>query len=257
MFLNLPEHEDDGRHQLRHAFYALNCSEEEKAAFDRRFKVRLVNGYGLSEAFTIAVLAPIYGDDGYPAVGRPAFGREIRIVGPDGHDVEPGGKGEIWISGVPGRTIMAGYLNDPEATRAALIDGAWLRTGDVGYFDGDGCLHFFDRGKDVIKRGGENVSTNEVERVLTSHPAVAEVTVFGVPDPICDQAVKAAVILAPGAQVSEGELKLFCGQRLAKFKVPSLFEFRTELPKTSIGKIRKAVLLEEHNREAKNESCGR
>jgi crotonobetaine/carnitine-CoA ligase len=143
---------------------------------------------------------------------------------------------------------MAGYLHDPEATKAAILDGRWLRTGDIGRIDAEGFLHFCDRRKEVIKRGGENVSALEVEAILATHPLVAEAAVFGVPDHIMDQAVKAVVVPHPDAEISEPELISYCAEHLARFKVPSIIEFRLQLPKTSIGKIQKFILLEEHLR---------
>jgi crotonobetaine/carnitine-CoA ligase len=248
MFLQQPEDVLESDHTLRHVMYALNCSLEEKAEYERRFKARLVNGYGLSEAFTIAAVAPLYGPDHYPAAGLPAVCRDIRIIDDLGVDVPVGATGEILVGGTPGRTIMAGYLHDPEATKAVILDGRWLRTGDIGRIDAEGFLHFCDRRKEVIKRGGENVSALEVEATLATHPLVAEAAVFGVPDHIMDQAVKAVVVPYPDAEISELELISYCAEHLAKFKVPSIIEFRLQLPKTSIGKIQKFILLEEHLR---------
>ncbi|MFC7659177.1 hypothetical protein ACFQV8_26250 [Pseudonocardia benzenivorans] len=136
---------------------------------------------------------------------------------------------------------MLGYHNDPEATARTLVDG-WLHTGDNAYVDEKGYFYFFDRGKDMIKRAGENVSTVEVESVLLDHPEIVEAAVIGVVDPIRDEAVKAFVALAAGSTLTVEAIQEHCATRLARFKVPTIVEIRDELPKTSIGKIEKKLL---------------
>ncbi|MFT4286982.1 AMP-binding protein [Nocardioides sp.] len=236
-----PERETDRDHALRRTFYALNISTEEKERFEKRFGVELINAYGLSETMTLVTLAPVFGPKRWPSIGMPSAGRVVRLVDEDGNDVGPGEVGQIVVQGVPGRTIMKGYHDNPEATARAIRDG-WLYTGDSAWADEQGYLYWFDRSVDMIKRAGENISTLEVESALVEHPAVAEVAVVGVPDPIRDQAVKAVVVLVPGAAATAEELADFCSERLARFKVPTEFEFLTELPKTSIGKVSKGVL---------------
>jgi crotonobetaine/carnitine-CoA ligase len=139
---------------------------------------------------------------------------------------------------------MAGYYGDPAATSAAVRDG-WLHTGDKAYADPEGYLFFFDRKKDMIKRAGENVSATEVENVLNGHPEVDEVAVVGVPDPVRDQAVAAVVVRVAGATCGPDELAAYCRERLARFKVPTVFEFRAALPRTSVGKLKKAELRDQ------------
>ena len=239
-----PERPTDRDHRIRRTFYALDISVEEKDRFEKRFGVELINGYGLSETMTLVAIAPVFGPKRWPSIGRPSEGRQVRLVDENGQDVAPGEVGEIVVAGVPGRTIMKGYHNNPEATAKAIRDG-WFHTGDSAYADEDGYLYWFDRSVDMIKRAGENVSTLEVEGVLAEHPAVAEVAVIGVPDPVRDQAVRAVVVLADGAAPDEEALVAHCAERLAKFKVPTEFEFRGGLPKTSIGKVSKGVLRAE------------
>jgi carnitine-CoA ligase len=237
-----PERPDDAEHQLRRVGYAINISDAEKEAFERRFGVELLNGYGLSEAMTEVTVAPVYGERRWPSIGRPTLGREVRIDHPSG-EAAAGEIGEILVKGVPGRTIMQGYYRDPEATAATIVDG-WLHTGDNGYFDADGFLYFYDRAKDVIKRGGENVSATEVETTLTGHPAVALAAVIGIPDPIRDEAVMAFVVPEPGAEPGEEELRQHCAEQLARFKVPTVIRLVDSLPTTSIGKVEKKTLRE-------------
>lgn len=236
-----PPSENDLEHSLRRVGYAINVPESEKQEFERRFGVELINGYGLSEAMTEVTVCPTHGEKRWPSIGRPAIGREVRTVDPSGNETEPGMVGEIVVHGVPGRTIMQEYYKDPEATAGAIRDG-WLYTGDNGYFDADGYLYFFDRGKDMIKRAGENVSAQEVEMTLLDHPSVSAAAVIGVRDPVRDEAVVAYVALGDGETADPEELIGFCKEHLARFKVPSAVRVLDELPVTSIGKVEKATL---------------
>jgi crotonobetaine/carnitine-CoA ligase len=231
----------DRDNKVRWVSYSLNCTDEEKASFEERFNVQLSNGYGLTEACVCVSLAPLDAPRRWPSVGVPAFGRTVRIIDEQGNDVAQGVTGEIIVHGFPGRTIFKGYYKDPEATRATVVDG-WLHTGDQGYLDEAGYLYFFDRIKDVIKRGGENISASEVERAIAQHPDVLECAVIGVRDPIKDESVKAFVVARPGAALSEQDVVAFCTTRLSRFKVPQIVEIRSELPKTPIGKIAKKLL---------------
>jgi len=239
-----PPTNEDRSHRLRRNFYAINVLDSEKEAFEDRFGVELVNGYGLSEAMTIVTVAPVFGEKRWPSIGLPAYDRLVRIVDENDEDVAVGTPGEIIVWGVPGRTLMKGYFKDPAATAAAVRDG-WLYTGDNGYFDEKGYVYFFDRKKDVIKRAGENISASEVEYALITHPSIAEAAVIGVPDPIRDEAVKAFVVAEPGVDLSVEDVVAYCRTRLASFKVPTIVEMRDSLPKTSIGKIEKKVLRRE------------
>jgi crotonobetaine/carnitine-CoA ligase len=236
-----PPQDTDRDNEVRWVSYSLNCTDEEKAAFEERFNVRLSNGYGLTEACVCVSLAPLDAPKRWPSVGVPAFGRTVRIVGEDGQDVSRGEVGEIQVHGFPGRTIFKGYHKDKAATEAAIVDG-WLRTGDQGWMDEAGYLYFFDRIKDVIKRGGENISASEVERVIVQHPGVLECAVIGVRDPIKDEAVKAFVVPQPGKTLTPEDMIAFCAARLSKFKVPQIVEIRATLPKSPIGKILKKEL---------------
>lgn len=239
-----PERDTDRDHALRRTFYALNISDHEKDTFQDRYGVELINAYGLSEAMTLVTLAPVFGPKKWPSIGKPMLGRTVRLVDPDGNDVPTGSVGEIIVQGVPGRTLMKGYYRNPEATARALRDG-WLWTGDNAYADADGFLFWFDRRTDMIKRAGENISTGEVEFVLSEHPAIAEVAVIGVPDPLRDEAVKAVIVLQPGHTLTAEQVQEFCQGRLAKFKIPTIVDVRDALPKTSIGKISKGELRRE------------
>jgi crotonobetaine/carnitine-CoA ligase len=236
-----PARADDGDHALRRISYAINVSEAEKDAFESRFGVELINGYGLSEAMTEVTVCPVHGPKRWPSIGRPVFDRRIRIVDAHGGDVEPGGVGEIVVHGIPGRTIFKEYYKDPAATAEAIRDG-WLHTGDNGRLDELGFLYFVDRAKDIIKRAGENISATEVEAVLLEHAAVVQAAVVGVPDPVRDEAVKAYVVRQPGSELDADDVVAHCEARLAAFKVPTVVEFLDALPTTSVGKVEKKAL---------------
>ncbi len=238
-----PPQDTDARHDIRTAFYALPTSDDEWTAFEDRFGVRLIEGYGLSETFGVCSANPVlHGTAKRHCIGLPVLGRQIRVVDDAGVDLPAGQSGGIVVRGAP---IFMGYYRNEAASHAAMQDG-WLVTGDNGWFDEGGYLHFLDRSKDVIKRAGENIAAGEVERVLADHPAVADCAVIGVFDPLRDEAVKAVVVLRAGMTAADQELMDWCARSLAKFKVPTLFEYRDALPKTSIGKIMKYQLRADH-----------
>ncbi len=241
MILAQPPSGHDGAHRLRAVMFAQNVTEAQLAEFEERFGVPLIQLYGMTETVVPPTMNPLYGERRGMSIGRPVATARLRVAGHDGRDVATGEQGELLVYGEPGRTLMAGYLDNPEATDAALRDG-WLHTGDTVRADEDGYLYFVDRDKDLIKRAGENVASTEVERILNEHPAVFESAVIGIPDPVRDQAIHAIVVLREGAAISSAELIAYCRQRLAKFKVPDSVEFVDALPRTSVGKIRKHVL---------------
>jgi crotonobetaine/carnitine-CoA ligase len=237
-----PETDEDRNHQIRFVKYSINVSDEEMDNFVMRFGVNIMNGYGMSEAMVTITGTPLYGNRKWPSNGRPLIGREVKIVDKERISLPSGQIGEIAVKGVPGKSIFAGYYKDTESTQASLREN-WFYTEDLGYFDEGGYLYYVGRKKEMIKRAGENVSTIEVEMVLSGHPSVQEVAVIGVTDPLRDQALKAFVVLKQGTeQVTKEDLVAFCNERLAKFKIPSFIEFISSLPKTSIGKIEKKVL---------------
>jgi len=171
--------------------------------------------------------------------GPPVPGVAVKVLDDAGSALPPHGVGEIAVHS-PAR--MAAYFKDPEATTRALRDG-WFLSGDLGYLDEDGWLYFVDRKRDVIRRGGENVSSVLVEKTLREHPAVSDVAVIGVPDPVLGQEIKAFVVTS--TPVTEEDLRAFAAARLAKFQVPRLWEFRESLPKTPTQRVEKYKLREE------------
>ncbi|PZC47891.1 MAG: long-chain acyl-CoA synthetase [Chloroflexi bacterium] len=217
--------------------------------------VRFINAFGQTEtASTITMLPPEdHVLDGSPeeierklgrlaSIGKPLGDIEIRIVDEDGADVPVGEMGEIVAKGP---RLMKGYWNMEEATRQAM-HGGWLHTGDLGYWDEDGYIFLAGRAKDMIKRGGEAISPEEVEQVLMAHPGVDEAAIIGVPDEEWGERVRAIVVAKDGAAPTAKELTDHCHERLASFKRPESVIFVTELPRNPLGKILKRVLREEH-----------
>jgi long-chain acyl-CoA synthetase len=202
-----------------------------------RFGVTILEGYGLTEASPV-VTSSVGGGYKFGSVGHVLGGQEVRLVGPDGNDVPVGDAGELWVRGP---NVFLGYLDDDEATNRVLVDG-WLRTGDVGVVDEEGFLYLVDRAKDLIIVSGFNVYPAEVEQVLLTHPAVAEVAVVGVPHPHDGEAVKAYVVLHEGASVDEDALVEHCRDYLARYKCPSKVIFVDELPRNSAGKLLRTEL---------------
>jgi fatty-acyl-CoA synthase len=203
--------------------------------------VRLYNFYGQTEMSPMAtLLRPEDQVRKAGSAGRAALNVETQVVGDDGRPVASGEVGEI-VHRSP--HAMLGYWNDPEKT-AEAFHGGWFHSGDLGVLDEEGYLSVVDRKKDMIKTGGENVASREVEEAFYAHPAVQEVAIFGIPDPKWIEAVTAAVVLRVGEQASETELIAFCRERLAGFKAPKHVVFVDEVPKNASGKILKRNLRE-------------
>lgn len=237
-----PQQEWEKNHWVREMFFYLPFPNQEKKAFEERFHLRLLTSYGSTESLVGVIGDPLYGERNWPSIGKPALSYEARIVDEDGNELPPNNIGEICIKGVPGRTIMKEYYNDPQATARTLKPGGWLHTGDKGYVDESGWFYFVDRKVNMIKRSGENISTTEIENILMCHPKIAEAAVIGVPDPIRDQAVKAFIILKDGEALSTEEILEYCRGRMAEFKVPSFIEIRTCFPRTCTCKVQKKLL---------------
>ncbi len=206
-----------------------------------RFGLEVAEGYGLTEASPIVTssvgLPPRFG-----SIGRVLDGIELRVVDDDGDDALVGDAGEIWVRGP---NVFAGYLDDPEATARVLTDDGWLRTGDIALIDDEGRLYLVDRAKDLIIVSGFNVFPAEVEDVLASHPEIADVGVIGVPHPHTGEAVKAFVILEPGARLDEEAVIEYARDHLARYKCPSKVLFVDELPRSANGKLVRRQLVPE------------
>lgn len=203
--------------------------------FERVFGCRIQQGYGLSESSSVATAYQLEQSYRPGSAGQAVPGVEIRILDDRNQPVPPRAIGEICLSGP---NITAGYWKDPSASRATLIEG-WLHTGDIGYLDEEGYLFIADRKKDLIIKGGENISPREIEEALYLHPAVAEACVVGVPDVVFGEEVFAVIQLKPGAEAGEQELRQHVASYVTKFKVPARVVFQPTLPKNSNGKILK------------------
>ena len=205
--------------------------------------VPVVQTYGLTESCSQAVtLAPEDALARLGSVGKALYPNEVRVVTTDGHDAPSDEAGEILLRGP---LVMLGYLNQPDATSRAIVDG-WLHTGDIGRIDAEGYLYVLDRRDDLIVTGGENVYPAEVEAVLQSHPSIDEIAVIGADDDEWGQRVVAIARLGADADartIDASVLQLFCRERLAGYKVPREFRFVSEpLPRTASGKLRRAAL---------------
>ncbi|MEV0096766.1 long-chain fatty acid--CoA ligase [Streptomyces sp. NPDC050738] len=211
--------------------------------FETTFDTVILEGYGLTETSPAATFN--HRDRRRPGtVGHPVWGVEAGIADADTDRrivlVEDGEVGEVVLRG---HNIFAGYLDDPEATAAALVDG-WFRTGDLGTRDADGFLTIVDRKKDLIIRGGFNVYPREVEEVLARHPAIAQVSVIGLPDEARGEEICAAVVLRPGVAPTPEEIVAWSRERLGRHKYPRVVRMLTELPLGPSGKILKRELQE-------------
>jgi acyl-CoA synthetase (AMP-forming)/AMP-acid ligase II len=195
------------------------------------------NGWGLTETTGPCVVTPM-GSEKLESVGRPAPWIDIRIVDEMDNDLAVGQIGEIivrsWV-------VMKGYYKDEEETKRVMRNG-WFYTGDLGKFDEQGYLYILGRKKEMIKVSGEIVYAAEVESVISKHPLVKEVAVVGVADDLRGEAVKAVVVLKPESKLKQEDIRYFCKEHLAHFKVPNIVEFRKELPKNRVGKVDKTQL---------------
>ncbi|HYC21930.1 MAG TPA: AMP-binding protein [Candidatus Bathyarchaeia archaeon] len=226
--------------------------EVKHALADRFPRAEIIEAYGQTEStdgLTMTVGREALARPGTVGRGHALFA--LAIQAPDGARLAPGEVGEIVAQGP---TVMQGYLDDEQATRATIREG-WLHTGDLGRLDEDGYLFITGRLKEIIISGGENVSPEEVEGVLSQHPAVGEVAVFGAPHPRWGEQVTAAVVRKGGATLSASELVEFARPSLARFKLPRAVLFVDTLPKTSAGKVKRRELRDElQRRQAEGES---
>lgn len=212
--------------------------EEVHRRFQERYGITILEGYGLSETSPVASFTQEGEDVRVGSIGKPIWGVEMRILRDDGGFAEENEVGEIVIRG---HNVMKQYLNRPQATRDAIVDG-WFRTGDVGRFDQDGNFYIVDRKKDIIIRGGMNIYPREIEEVLYAHPKVLEASVIGIPDTARGEEVKAYVSPLEGETLTPEEIKEYLHQRMARYKWPKEVEVIKELPKGPTGKILKREL---------------
>jgi long-chain acyl-CoA synthetase len=218
--------------------------QETKERFEKLTNGRLLDAYAMTETILAAVVCPVHSEYKPGSTGLPLPDVDLRVVDLETglQDLPANTPGEIVIRAPQ---IMEGYWKRPDETADMIRDG-WVFTGDVGYLDDDGYLFLIDRKKDVIKPSGFQVWPREVEEVIAAHPLVQEVCVGGVPDEQTSEAVKAWIVLKPGAHLDPDELRTFCRQKLSGYKIPRHIEFRDSLPKTMVGKHLRRLLVEEN-----------
>ncbi len=241
MLHNQPPLDDDAENPIRVAFSAATPAPIHEA-FEQRFRLTIVEGYGLTETGinTANPLNPARRKVGSIGLALPY--NEVAILDEDLHELGPGEPGEICVRPTAlsdGLMQRIEYVDDPGAT-ATLWRGGWLHTGDEGIVDEEGFFTFLDRKKDVIRRRGENISSQQVEHVLSSHPSVAQSAVIGIPSELGEEEVLAFIV--PAGEVTAEELAAYCLEHLAAFKVPEWYRFVDKLPLTPTGRVKKAVL---------------
>ena len=221
---------------------------EVQQEFERLTGGKLVEGYGLSESSPVTHANPLEGIRKAGSIGMPVPNTEVKVV-----DVEDRTRelslGEIGELAVKGPQVMKGYWNMPEETENVMDEEGWLYTGDIARADETGFFYIVDRKKDMIIASGYNIYPRDVEEVIFEHPKVEDVAVAGIPDPKRGETVKAYVVLKEGETATEEEIIEFCRDKLSKYKVPTAVEFRTELPKTMVGKVLRRVLVEEEKKK--------
>ncbi len=227
---------------------------ETKDTFERLTGGKLFEGYGLSEAPTATHCNPFHGVNKEGSIGMPLPDVECRLVSlEDG--ATPVVQGEMGELVVRGPQVFQGYWNMPTETNNTLqADPAggkpWLFTGDIVRMDEDGYFYIVDRKQELIKAGGFQVWPREIEEVLAAHPKIKAVGVAGIPDAYRGETVKAWIVLKDSETVTQEEIKAYCSDKLAKFKIPTQIEFRSELPKTTVGKVLRRELVREHKEKA-------
>ncbi|WP_257008386.1 AMP-binding protein [Bacillus sp. FJAT-45350] len=254
MYIALINHPDIQKYDLSSIEACISGSaslpQEVQQMFEEITGGRLVEGYGLTEASPVTHCNLIWGDRRQGSIGLPWPNTEAMILSAEtGEEAEINQVGELVVRGPQ---VMKGYWNRPEETQASFHQD-WLLTGDMGYMDEDGYFYVVDRKKDMIIAGGFNIYPREIEEVLYEHESIQEAVAIGVPDTYRGETVKVFVVLKEGKTLAEKELNQYCRQHLAAYKVPRLYEFREELPKTMVGKILKRVLIEEEEKKSKNE----
>jgi long-chain acyl-CoA synthetase len=222
---------------------------EVQEKFERETGGKLVEGYGLSEASPVTHSNFLWSHRKKGSIGVPWPNTDSIILSFEtGKQAEYNELGEI---AVRGPQVMKGYWKKQEETDAVLRDG-WLLTGDIGYMDEEGYFYIVDRKKDMIIAGGFNIYPREIEEVLYEHEKVQEVVVAGIPDPYRGETVKAYIVLKEGAVATEQEFEEFARKHMAAYKIPRIYEFRKELPKTAVGKILRRSLVDEEKEKLKN-----
>ncbi len=251
MYIGIINHPDVGKYDLKSVKACISGAAplpmDVQTKFGEITGGRLVEGYGLTEAAPVTHCNPIYGQRKAGSIGVPFPDVEAKIMDYEKLEEKPLGEaGELWLRGPQ---VMKGYWGRPDETAKTITEDGWLRTGDIARMDSDGYFYIVDRLKDIIIASGFNIVPREVEEVIFEHPKVQEAVVAGVPDAYRGETVKAYVVLRAGETATADEIIEFCAERLAPYKVPKQVEFRSELPKTQVGKFLRRVLVEEEKKK--------
>jgi long-chain acyl-CoA synthetase len=239
MLCGLPASVEPDTSSVRFAICgAAPASVELLEAFESRYGIPLIEGYGLSEGSCASTVNPLDGERKPGTVGLPVPGQTIRIVDTAGRPVPDGQPGEVVIKGP---NVMRGYLNRPEETAKTIVDG-WLHTGDIGRLDEDGYLALVDRAKDMIIRGGENIYPREIEAVVHGLPQIAEAAVVGRVHPVYGEEPVLFVSLHPSQMLHADAIHEHLSESLSKYKLPAEITIMDDLPKNPVGKIDKPTL---------------
>jgi acyl-CoA synthetase (AMP-forming)/AMP-acid ligase II len=245
VYQSILDHPDRDRYELSSLRLAVTGAADIPVELIRRMHDelpfrRIITGYGLTEAGTVTATGP---DDDFETiattVGRVRPGLEIRVADDAGADLPLGDAGELLVRGY---SVMRGYLDDPDATIAAVDADGWLRTGDLATLDERGCVRIVGRKKDMFIVGGFNAYPAEIENLLLGHPAVARAAVVGMPDERLGEVGMAFVVLTPGAHLEADDLIAWSREAMANYKVPRAVEFIDELPTNATGKVEKETL---------------
>jgi len=256
ILMRQPPRPDDADTPLRLCYTGPAPARERQEEMERRFGLRIVVGYAMSES-PYGLIWPRgtrpFGTLGAPRQ-HPALGtvNEVRVTGDDGRDLGAGETGELLLRNP---VVTPGYWGMPEETASAITDG-WLHTGDLVTVDGDGTYTFVARKKEVLRRRGENLSPAEVEEALAGHPSVLECAVVGVPSELSEEEVKAFIVAAPGTSPNFAELRAHAAARLAAFKVPRYWQLIDELPRTPTARVAKHRLPQGHQPEEYDAEAG-
>ncbi|MFC7321088.1 long-chain-fatty-acid--CoA ligase [Halobacillus campisalis] len=254
IYIALLNHPDIKKYDLSSITACLSGSAPLPVEVQERFEQitggKLVEGYGLTETSPVTHSNFIWSNRISGSIGVPWPDTDSKIFRIDAD--EEADHGEIGEIVVKGPQVMKGYWKRKEDTDKVLSEDGWFRTGDMGYMNEDGYFYIVDRKKDMIIAGGFNIYPREVEEVLYEHEAVQEAVIIGIPDPYRGETVKAFIVKKPGQVVTEEELDEFCRKNMAAFKVPRIYEFREELPKTAVGKILRRTLVEEEKKKRDN-----
>jgi long-chain acyl-CoA synthetase len=242
LMVNHPDFDAYDFSNFKTAFFGGSPATEEmvKGIFNKLPNLNISVGYGLTESFGMVCTTPY--EDVFrkiKAAGKLLPMVDAKIVDDEGNELPPESIGEIMLRGVK---VFKRYWKNQEETKAAITADGWLHTGDIGKIDDEGFLYILDRKKDMINRGGEKIYSLEVENVINSYPKVLEVAIVGVPDKVMGEAVKAVIALKTGEKGGEEEIKQFCAEHLANYKVPKYVEFVESLPRNPAGKVIKGQL---------------